>query len=70
MRVWVEVPDDWGWGPVRVLRGRLDDAGYWTGEYRLARGIMIRLAGSKPAEVAEPPAWRTVSYLPRFPARR
>lgn len=58
MRAWVEVPNGWGWGPVRVLRGRLEDDGYWTEEWRLARGIMIRLAGSRPAEMADPPHWQ------------
>ena len=46
-RAWVEVPDGWGWGPVRMLRGRLEDDGYHTEEYRLARGIMIHVTGSK-----------------------
>ena len=54
----MEVPDEWGWGPIRVLRGGLEDDGYWTEEYRMARGVMIRISGSKPAEVADPPAWR------------
>ena len=30
-----------------MLRGRLEDAGYHTDEYRMARGIMIRVTGSK-----------------------
>jgi hypothetical protein len=41
-----------------VLRGRLEDDGYHTEEYRLARGIMIHVTGAKPSEMADPPAWR------------
>ena len=59
MRAWLEVPGDLaGWGPLRILRGRLEDDGYWTEEYRLARGIMIRLTGSRPTEMAGPPRWQ------------
>jgi hypothetical protein len=47
-----------GWGPVRILRGRLEDNGYHTEEYRLARGVMIQLTGSKPTSMADPPAWQ------------
>jgi len=57
-RAWVEVPGEWGWGPVRMLRGRLEDGRYHTDEYRLARGIMIHVTGSKSSEMADPPAWR------------
>jgi hypothetical protein len=32
-----------GWGPVRVLRSRLEDNGYHTEEYRLPRGVMIQV---------------------------
>ena len=59
MRVWVEVPGELaGWGQLRILRGHLEDDGYWTGEYRTARGVMIRLSGAKPSEMAEPPRWQ------------
>ena len=57
MRAWVEVPAGWGWGPIRILRGRLEDDGYHTEEYRMARGVMIRVSGSRPAMIADPPAW-------------
>ena len=52
------------WGPVRILRGRMEDDGYHTEEYRLARGIMIQLTGSRrPAEMADPrPVARSVSH--------
>jgi hypothetical protein len=33
----------------------LEDNGYHTEEYRIARGIMIQITGSKPAEMADPP---------------
>ena len=59
MRAWVEVPGDLaGWGALRTLRGRLEDDGYRTGEYRTARGVMIRLSGAKLTDMANPPAWR------------
>ena len=59
MRAWVEVPGELaGWGPLRILRGRLEDDGYNTAEYRMARGIMIRLSGSEFPDMADPPAWR------------
>ena len=58
MQVWVEVPDEWGWGPIRILRGRLEDNGYHTEEYRMARGVMIQVTGSKPAGMADPPQWQ------------
>jgi hypothetical protein len=41
-----------------MLRGRLEDGRYHTDEYRLARGIMIHVTGSKSSEMADPPAWR------------
>jgi hypothetical protein len=56
---WVEVPDELaGWGPLRILRGHLEDAGYWTEEYRFVRGIMIRLTGSRPTEMTDQPQWQ------------
>jgi hypothetical protein len=59
MRVGIEVPGDLaGWGALRILRGRLEDDGYWTGEYRTARGVMIRLSGARLPDMADPPAWR------------
>jgi hypothetical protein len=41
-----------------MLRGRLEDDGYWTEEYRMARGIMIHVTGSRPAGMADPPRWQ------------
>jgi hypothetical protein len=31
----VEVPEgwEWGWGPARILRGRLEDRSHWTEEF-------------------------------------
>jgi hypothetical protein len=60
MRVWVEVPDRWGWGPVRVLRTSLARDGYWTEEYR-GTGCMLAITGSRPgpgAPMVSPPEWR------------
>jgi hypothetical protein len=47
MQAWVEVPEGWGWGPVRTLRGRLEDEGSHTEEYRTTRGVMIQLTGQQ-----------------------
>jgi hypothetical protein len=41
-----------------MLRGRLEDDGYHTDEYRMTRGVMIHVTGSKTSEMADPPAWR------------
>ena len=59
MRAWVEVPVELaGWGAVRILRGRLEDVGYHTEEYRTARGVMIRLTGARLPDMADPPVAR------------
>jgi hypothetical protein len=67
MRAWIEVPDGWGWGPVRELRGELRRAGYHTEEHMVAGHTMIELTGSRPATVNYPPAWRGATN-PRNPA--
>ena len=59
MRAWVEVPGELaGWGPLRILRGRLEDDGYHTAEYRTARGVMIQLTCSRTAKMTDPPRWQ------------
>jgi hypothetical protein len=64
MRAWIEVPDESsGWGSVRVLRGRLEDDGYHTEEYRVISHIMIYVTASRPSEIASPPAWRGAQAL-------
>jgi len=50
-----------GLGPIRILRGRLEDDGYHTEEYRMLRGVMIQLTGGKPASMADPPPGRAVA---------
>ena len=55
----MEVPGELaGWAPLRILRGRLEDDGYRTEEYRMARGVMIHLSGAKLTDMTDPPAWR------------
>jgi hypothetical protein len=58
MRAWVEVPDEWGWGPTRILRMALKRAGYWTEEWRGVRGKMIWVTGAKINETPVPPDHR------------
>jgi hypothetical protein len=48
MRVWVEIPGDWGWGPVQALRGRLAKDGYWTERITGTGSDMIIVTGSRP----------------------
>ena len=56
---WIEVPDESaGWGPVRILRGRLTDDGYHTEEHRVAGHVMIQVTGARPSAMSYPPAWR------------
>ena len=35
MRACIELPRDYGWGPVRLLRGRIEDDGYQVTEIRV-----------------------------------
>jgi hypothetical protein len=58
MHARVEVPEGWGWSRARILRGRLEDHGCWTEEYRMARGVVIHLTGSRATSIADPPAWQ------------
>ena len=55
------------WGPVRILRGRLEDDGYHTEEYRMISHIMIHVTGSRPSEIASPPAWRGARQALHWP---
>jgi hypothetical protein len=64
MRVWLEIPDGTGWGPLRVIRASLERAGYHTEEHRVAGHLMIQVTGSRPERVSYPPAWRG-ARLPR-----
>jgi len=61
MRIWIEVPEGWGWGSVRVLRASLARDGYWTEEHRGAGHSMLALTGNRPepgAPIAQGPEWR------------
>ena len=46
MRACIELPRDYGWGPVRVLVGRLERDGYHVTEVRGPQYILLALAGS------------------------
>jgi hypothetical protein len=44
-----------GLGQTRILRGELQDAGYWVEEWRGVGGVMIWVTGDKIEETPEPP---------------
>ena len=45
MRACIELPRDYGWGPVRVLAGRLERDGYHVTEIRSPQHILLALTG-------------------------
>ena len=45
MRRWLELPRDYGWGPTRVLAGRLERDGYHVTEVRSPQHILLALTG-------------------------
>jgi len=53
MRACIELPRDYGWGPVRILRGRIEDDGYQVTEIRSSAHILLAVTGSRtePEEV-------------------
>ncbi len=46
MRACIELPRDYGWGPVRVLAGHLERDGYRVTEVRSPQYILLALTGS------------------------
>ena len=46
MRACIELPRDYGWGPVRVLAGRLERDGYRATEVRSPQHILLALTDS------------------------
>ncbi len=46
MRACIELPREYGWGPVRVLAGRLERDGYRATEVRTPQHILLALTGS------------------------
>jgi len=53
MQAWVELPRDYGWGPVRVLAGRLERDGYHVTEIRSPQAILLALTGRPPQREPE-----------------
>lgn len=56
MRAWIEIPYEWGWGPVRMLTTALERDGYIVAEVR-GTEVTLRLSGAKlvPGELLRPP---------------
>ena len=55
MRACIELPRDYGWGPVRILRGRLEDDGYQVTEIRSSSRILLAVTGSgRPGRETKP----------------
>ena len=54
MRACIELPRDYGWGPVRILRGRMEDDGYQVTEIRTSSHILLAVTGSRPGRTTEP----------------
>lgn len=48
MRIWIEVPDEWGWGPVQALQSALARDGYWTERITGSGPDMVAITGSRP----------------------
>ena len=54
MRVCIELPRDYGWGPVRILRGRMEDDGYQVTEIRSPSHILLAVTGGgRPGRATE-----------------
>jgi len=75
MHAWLEVPDGCGWGPVRILRGRLEDDGYQVTEIRSSSHILLAVTGGRPGREVEPggvtagvPQQAPYDVLPALPA--
>ena len=49
MRACIELPRDYGWGPVRILRGRIEDDGYQVTEIRSPSHIRLAVTGGSRA---------------------
>ena len=56
MRACIELPRDYGWGPVRILRGRMEDDGYQVTEIRSSSRILLAVTGGRPGREVEPEA--------------
>ena len=55
MRACIELQRDYGWGPVRMLRGRLEQDGYQVTEIRSSSRILLAVTGGgRPGRETEP----------------
>ena len=70
MRACIELPRDYGWGPVRILRGRIEDDGYQVTEIRSSAHILLAVTGSRtePEGVTAGVPQRPYDVLPVLPA--
>ena len=75
MRACIELPRDYGWGPVRLLRGRIEDDGYQVTEIRSSSRILLAVTGggrpgreTEPGGVAAGVPQRPYDVLPVLPA--
>ena len=75
MRACIELPRDYGWGPVRILRGRMEDDGYQVTEIRSSSRILLAVTGGRPGREVEPegvtagvPQRAPYDVLPALPA--
>ena len=76
MRACIELPRDYGWGPVRILRGRMENDGYQVTEIRSPSHILLAVTGgSRPGRETKPggitagvPQQAPYDVLPVLPA--
>ena len=75
MRACIELPRDYGWGPVRILCGRMEDDGYQVMEIRSSSHILLAVTGGRPGREVEPegvtagvPERPPYDVLPALPA--
>ena len=61
MRACIELQRDYGWGPVRMLRGRLERDGYQVTEIRSSSRILLAVTGGGRAGRETEPEARYVS---------
>ena len=55
MRACIELPRDYGWGPVRILCGRMENDGYQVTEIRSSSRILLAVTGGgRPGRETEP----------------
>ena len=75
MRASIELARDYGWGPVRILRSRMEDDGYQVTEIRSSSRILLAVTGggrpgweTKPEGITAGVPQRPYDVLPVLPA--